>query len=58
MAALFSSRTGLEIFGEGVACRTSWPLGSVEFDAELFTFNALLMSYRLSLQDIEHIEFG
>jgi len=58
MSTLFSSRAGLEIFGEGVACRSSWPLGSVEFDAESFTFNALLKSYRLRLQDIERIEFG
>ena len=58
MATLFSSRAGIEIFGEGVACRASWPLGSVEFDAESFTFTALIKSYRLSLQDIEHLEFG
>ena len=58
MAILFSSRAGLYIYGEGVACRATWPLGSVEFDADSFTFNALFKSYRLSLQDIERIEFG
>lgn len=58
MAILFSSRATIGIFGEGVVCRASWPFGSVTFDAEAFTFDAVFKSYRLSLKDIERIEFG
>ena len=58
MATLFSSRASVEIYGRGAACRANWPLGSIAFDAESFTFGALLRSYRLRVQDIDHIKFG
>ena len=55
---LFSSRASVYIFGRGVACSAIWPLGSVEFDANSFTFNAILKTYRLGLQEIDRVEFG
>ena len=56
--ALFSSRAGISVFGEGVACRADWPIGRIMLDDESMTLNALFRSYRLSFGDIDSIRFG
>ena len=44
MSALFSCRAGVWIYGDGVACRANWPLGSIELDAHLTGFTFLIQS--------------
>ena len=58
MSTLLSSRAGVWIYGEGVACRVSWPLASLELDVDSLILNGMLRSYTLPLQDIDSIRFG
>jgi hypothetical protein len=58
MQTIFSSRAGIQIYGQGVGCRADWPLGSVTLDADSLTLDALFRSYRLSFGDIDCIHFG
>ena len=58
MNVLLSSRAGISVYGGGVACSASWPLGSIELNEDSLILNALLRSFTLPLQDIESIRFG
>src|ERR1700739_1458432 len=58
MNSLVSSRAGIWIRGDGVAGSVSWPLGSIELDADALIVTVLLRSYTVPLQDIDGIRFG
>ena len=38
--------------------RATWPLGSIELDAESLTINTLLKNFRLQFIEIERIQLG
>jgi len=58
MASLFSSWAGVNVFGEGVVVRCSWPFARIGLDAESLTIDALIRQFQIRFSDIERLEAG